>query len=347
VSTRIKYLTGPNTNAANFGIGGTDLGIVRRTGETPGNPAGFNLFVFGDTFEQFTVGGPGWRSPVALRSPSHNVAALNAGINLDSAVGGGYAQQLLPYTHNVGFSTVLPTDLWMVGSRLFMHVMVIGFGGLSDVLWTEIQYSDDFGNTWTHGGNGGRREGGEFDAMFQMLTVERGPDGWYYAISARGLARNSGAYLWRFREGDSLNRAAWEGWGWNGSNWGWGRYPSNIMPAGVTVGELNLRYVQNNWVFTYFETNTGRIVSLVLSAPNANIGAAVKKVIITNGDINLENFLPGSYLRQPYGGYLVPGSTLAEPHYVISQWNTLEGQNNWPYRSIQYKGPALTAVNPV
>lgn len=342
VSRKVKDLTGPGTSAANFGVGGTDLGIVRRT------PAGFNLYTFGDTFDQFTVGGPGWRSPVMLRSPAYNGAQLDAGVSFDTAVGGNYAKQVLPYTHNVGFSTVLPTDVWTIREYMFMHVMVIGFGGLSDVLWTEMHYSLNNGDTWQHAGSGGRREGGDFDAMFQMLTVEHDPvTGWCYAISARGLARNSGAYLWRFRDVDSTDKSKWEGWGWNGANWGWGRYPSNIMPQGVTVGELNLRKVQNNWVFTYFETNTGRIVSKVLASPNSNIAAAPSKIIVTNGNDFLEAINPGNFVRQPYGGYLIDGSTLDNPHYVVSQWNTVPGQNNWPYRSMQFEGTALTPVNPI
>lgn len=341
MATRIKYLTGPGTSAANWGVCGTDLMIPRRT------PGGFDIHVGGDSFDLCTAGGPGWRSPIALRSIANNGANLNSGVVYDSAVGGNYAMQLLPYTHGVGFSTVLPTDVWTIREYMFMSVMVIGFGGLHDVLWTEMHYSLNNGDTWQHAGNGGRREGWEFDSMFQMLTVEHDPvTGWCYAYSARGLARNSGVYLWRFRDDKSTDRTAWEGWGWNGVNWGWGRYPSNIMPAGVTVGELNLRKVQNNWIFTYFEVNTGRIVSKILANPWSAIGSAQTKVIITNGDEALENLFPGSFLRQPYGGYLLPGSTLANPHYAISQWVT-PSPGEWPYRSIQYKGPAFTPVNPI
>ena len=82
------------------------------------------------------------------------------------------------------------------------------------------------------------------------------------------------------------------------------------------------------------------------SAPNANIGAAPTKVIVTNGPEWLQQINPGNVVAQPYGGYLIPGSTLAEPHYVISQWDTVQG-DNWPYRAMQFRGPALTPVNPV
>ena len=38
-------------------------------------------------------------------------------------------------------------------------------------------------------------------------------------------------------------------------------------------------------------------------------------------------------VAQLYGGYIVPGSTLADLHLVVSQWNTA---TNWPYRAMQF-----------
>jgi hypothetical protein len=347
MSTRVKLLTGPGTSAEQWGMNATDLGIVRRTGKTPENPAGFNLYTFGDTFDQY-VGGPGWRSPVSLRSPAYSAAQLNSGINFDSAVGGGRAKQVLPYEHGVGFSTVLPTDLWQIREYLFMHVMVIGFNGLDDVLWTEMHYSLNHGDTWAHAGDGGKRGGNEHAGMFRMFTCEwDAATGWCYAMTSGGLARNKGVFLWRFRDHQSTDKAAWESWGYANGSWGWGKAPSNIMPQGVTVGELNLRKVQGQWLFTYFETAPqSRIVTKVLTAPNANIAAAPTYTIVTNTAWELDWYNQNNTLPQLYGGYLVDGSTLDEPHYVVSQWRN-PSPSNWPYRSVQFKGPKLNPVNPV
>ena len=38
-------------------------------------------------------------------------------------------------------------------------------------------------------------------------------------------------------------------------------------------------------------------------------------------------------VAQPYGGYLVPGSTLQDLHLIVSQWNTT---TNWPYHAMQF-----------
>ena len=347
MSTRVKLLTGPGTSAEQWGMNATDLGIVRRVGQGPGVP-GFNLYVFGDTFDQ-AVGGSGWRSPVALRSPAYKAAGLNAGVNFDSAVGGGYAKQLLPYQHGVGFSTVLPTDVLRVGgNRLFMHCMVIGFGGLDDVLWTETHESTDNGDNWRHIGNSGRREGGEWGGLFRMLTWE-----WdettdtVYIMTSGGLARNKGVILWRAPAATVWNKDTWQAWGFANGSWNWGNYPTNIMPNGTTVGELNLRKVQGQWLFTYFETAPqSRIVTRVLTAPNANIGAAPAYTIVTNAPWELEWWNKNNTLPQLYGGYLVDGSTLDEPHYVVSQWRN-PSPSNWPYRSVQFKGPKLNPVNPI
>ena len=55
-------LTGTLTSSGQFGVGGTDLGIPVR------QPNGQIAYIFGDTFDQDMAGGPGWRSPVLLRS---------------------------------------------------------------------------------------------------------------------------------------------------------------------------------------------------------------------------------------------------------------------------------------
>ena len=38
-------------------------------------------------------------------------------------------------------------------------------------------------------------------------------------------------------------------------------------------------------------------------------------------------------VAQLYGGYILPGSTRADLHLMVSQWNT---DTNWPYRTMQF-----------
>ena len=39
-------------------------------------------------------------------------------------------------------------------------------------------------------------------------------------------------------------------------------------------------------------------------------------------------------VAQLYGGYVIPGSTWADLHLVVSQWNT---RTNWPYKSMHFR----------
>src|SRR3954471_2872782 len=87
-TVKIADLTGPGSSAEKFGVGGTDLGIAVALAD------GRTGFVFGDTFDECRAGGPGWRSPVMLRSNDTSLQTLNDGITFDDAVGGDYARQL-------------------------------------------------------------------------------------------------------------------------------------------------------------------------------------------------------------------------------------------------------------
>src|SRR5690349_15802803 len=100
MTRKIRDLTGPGTSAGQWGVGGTDLGIPVR------QPDGQIAYIFGDTFENDGVGGPGWRSPVLLRSAPGGLAA---GIEFTGAAGGAYAKQILDYEHNDEYSTWLPS----------------------------------------------------------------------------------------------------------------------------------------------------------------------------------------------------------------------------------------------
>lgn len=328
---RIGPVTGPGTSAVQFGVGGTDLGICRRL---PNGKIGvFN----GDTFEQFTVGGPGWRSPIMLRS-STAPENLGGGLVFDGAAGGEYAKQLWPYIHdgapwtNGGFSTVLPTDALTIGGRVYLHVMVTR--GLGNELWSEIQYSDDNGETWVHGGESAVWDASEYGGMRTHLTWDAPGDGYVYAITTGGLRRDKNALLWRVREADVLDRSKWEGWGWNGVDWGWNREPSWIFPSGFKFGEMNLRYVEGYWVLAFFDAGGGRVGMRTVRKITDNWHTARDLTLVRNTLWGLEFLNRNGTLAQPYGGYIVPGSTLDDMHVLISQWNT---SSNWPYHIVQFR----------
>ena len=168
-TVKVADLTGPGSSAEKFGVGGTDLGIAVALAD------GRTGFIFGDTFDDCRAGGPGWRSPVMLRSHDTSLRRLNDGITFHDAVGGDYARQLWDYAHDGppwkggGYSTVLPADAITIDGRLYLFAMVNR--GLHNVLWTEINYSDDCGDTWHGAGPDARRLGSHNDGHQQLVDL--------------------------------------------------------------------------------------------------------------------------------------------------------------------------------
>ncbi|MGW5152171.1 DUF4185 domain-containing protein, partial [Rhodococcus koreensis] len=171
-----------------FDIGGTDLGIPFRM------PNGQIGFLLGDTFAgtQPQVGGPNWRSPMLLRSTTHDVTTP---ITFASAARG--ARQLWDYVHdNPEYSTILPCDAITIGTRIYLWVMVTK--GLGNEKWCEIRYSDDLGENWTD--TGVKWSTSVYGGKRTMVTWEKGGDGFVYIISTGGLTRNKNAILHRVPE---------------------------------------------------------------------------------------------------------------------------------------------------
>ena len=312
---KIRDLTGPGTSAEQFGVGGTDLGIPVR------QPNGKIAYIFGDTFEQNTVGGPGWRSPVLLRSEPGNLAK---GISFTSAAGGTYAKQILSYSHSSAeYSTWLPSDAITIGSRMYLHYMVNQ--GLGNVRWSQIAYSDDNGENWTL--SGARWEGNENWNLRQLWTWERGDDGYVYTLST-SFTRNDPIILHRVPENKLLDKTAYEPWGYKDGQWAWGNPATPVL--GGKFGEMCLRRVENKWVLSWFNAGDYDITIKVFDSPTSNLHTATTYKPIKGGAWGFES---DTKVAQLYGGYIHPDSTLHELHLIVSQWNT---GTNWPYRSMQF-----------
>jgi hypothetical protein len=305
---KVKDLTGTATSSGQFGVGGTDLGIAVR------QPNGKIAYIFGDTFEQDGVGGPGWRSPVLLRSePGFD----GNGIDFTGAAGGQYAKQILNYSHANG-TTWLPSDAITIGNRMYLHFIVNQ--GLGNVQWTGIAYSDDNGENWTV--SNARWEAGENGDLRQLWTWERGCDG--YVI-----------ILHRVPEGQILDHNAYEPWGWNGFQWGWGT-PASVVLEGA-FGEMSLRRVEHKWVLAWFNAGQYELTIKVFDRPTSNLYEAATYHPIRGTDWCGQS---DTAVAQLYGGYIHPDSTLHNLHLIVSQWNTGSGTchtvQNWPYRAMEF-----------
>lgn len=318
---KVKDLTGPG-HTDDFGIGGTDLGAATTA------PDGRIVAVFGDTFEKPTVGGRGWRSPVVLFG---DPASVPTGLVWTGSAGPGrYAHQVVTYKHRRRWDgchvvTVLPTDLLRLGDALYLHVMVCR--ELGHVWWTELYRSRDNGVTWET--TGCRWPGDHHDGLFQMLTWERGGDGWVYAFST-GFQRQHGLVLHRVPEDALTTPSAWQPWGFDEDGWGWGKRPTVALPG--RYGELSLRRVEGNWMLVVFDDGAYRMDVLALDSPLADLHVAPRATVLRGCSWADEDHAAGR-VAQLYGGYILPGSTWASLQLVVSQWNT---GTNWPYHAMQF-----------
>jgi hypothetical protein len=333
-AVKVTDLTGPGCSEF-WGIGGTDLGAPTLTED------GRLLLVFGDTFDQFEAGGPGWRSPTALFADPDS---LTRGLRWTGAAPGAdgsdtRAGQLVPQPHNTrirGFhvTTQLPSDVVRLGDVLYLQVM--GCQGLGNVHFTELYESRDNGRTWSS--TGCWWPGDHWNGWFQNLTWCPGDDGYLYCVSS-GFQRDKGLMLSRVRVKQLTDPDAWEPWGWTPTGgWAWGNPPGVVLPG--AFGEQCLRRIDDRWVLSVFDAGHYRIDVRLLLSPTADMTAAPVNTVAQGVAWGREDHIRGQ-VAQLYGGYLLPGSRLDDVHLVISQWNT--GPANTPYRSMQFHVD-LTAV---
>jgi hypothetical protein len=325
-AVKVKNLTGPG-HTDRFHVGGTDLGATATA------PDGRLVSVFGDTFANAGVGGPGWRSPVVLFG---DPATVRTGVHWTGSAGRGEpARQVVRYLHHGirrwrtrlrRVTTVLPTDLITIGDEMFLHVMVCR--ELGNVRWTELHRSVDNGVTWRP--TGARFRADRHDGLFQMLTWERGGDGWVYAFTT-GFQRQHGLLLHRVPEDRITAPDAWETWGLADGSWGWGNPPTVVLPG--RFGELSLRRVEGRWMLAVFDDGNYRMDVLAPASPTADLHRAPRATVLDGCGWDAEDHAAGR-VAQLYGGYILPGSTWAELHLVVSQWNTT---TNWPYRAMQFR----------
>lgn len=316
---KIKNLTGPD-ESGRFGTPWTDLGIPVRC------PDDSMLFVGGDSF-----GGPDvdaqqdWRAPVGLRSGSSALEALT----IDGAVGGDHAGGLVEKdSHPAGLpddATAIPSDVFRVGDRLYMHLMrgVIYRTERSD-LWT----STDNGNTWKCLC---QWPGDLYGGQFQQKTYAVADDGFCYVLSSVFNRKTpTGLLLHRVNQLAIGRSDAYEPWGFVDGVWDWGNPPTTIL-GWRFLGEICFRAIDGKYAFTFLDNANATIRCQVFDTPLADLTKTPEQTMIVNGTPET-----GAVVRRPYGGFIIPGSTLDDFHIVVSQW--FDKVN---YRVMQYQVSGL------
>ena len=325
-------ITGPGITDK-WGVTCTDLGVCAVA------PNGKLLSVFGDTFSGASVGQGDWRAPVALIGTGDT----NHRIRYESAGGANpnYAQQLWPYVHDGapwnqgGISTIIPSDVLVVGQTLYLHAIVNrGFG---NVIWSGIWTSTDNGVKWQEMGAKATFPAALYNGYAQLWSWDYNPDdGWVYIVST-GFQRDKGIILRRVQPGDIGDMTRYSGWGWANSQWAWDNVPTPITPPAETWGELTLRRLDTGkWIMGGFLSSGYALGYRTIDSPTADLYEADVQTPVTGTTWDAQN-LANNRVAQLYGGYVLPGSQLDIPGgvgLVVSQWDTATG---WPYRTMQFK----------
>ena len=306
--------------SAHTGFREGDLGIM-----APLTNSDEFALVFGDSFRtSITKGKHQWLSPVGVVAKRNEdgfieiVRPLNAGERVENLVTYYRADNL----------TLIPSDVINIDGTLYMQGM--WNQGIGNVLRTQIWKSTNNGKTWQSVAVTGADY---IDGMGDLLTWEKGQDGYIYVMSTR-FKREDSVFLSRFKPEDIGDRYKWELY--NASTGEWGNVASPILDSGVQAGEMNLRYIDGHWVLVMFNQKTLSIEVRISDTLDQDWSTVPVAVIAQNGPWSARQ-TPENW-SQPYGGYIVPGSTIDNMDIVVSQWKT---DDNSRYMSTQFNVKGL------
>jgi hypothetical protein len=331
----VKRLTGADmpTNQR-WQVAGTDLGIpyVLENGSIG--------YLFGDTFNTPWPEGPplpnDWRAPVMLRSNIDPSAP--GGIVFDSAAGvggNGRAPEVMLNGHNgpgidgIWEVTVIPNDgisFPETGRQLISYMSIANWNSVGGAQWKTnyagLAYSDngnDFIRTNLQWSNNAQNAD-----PFQMWTMQRW-NNYVYVFSVRSGRQNGPMMLRRVPWDQMFTPTAYEGWGFDGSNWGWNRPCTPILNG--RFGEPSVRRLNDGtWVMAYLNCATGNIVTRTASGPD-QVWSDEKIQVTSNQEPNL------------YGGFIHPwsGTGPSELSLMVSRWSSSGGRST-AYHVSQYAG---------
>lgn len=272
--------------------------------------------IFGDSFRGRYLGEGEWMSPVgAVAEMVDGKITLKRPLN-----GGDRVEQLINYQHNDRGLTLLPSDVINVDGTLYMQAM--WNEGVGNVLSTEIWKSTDSGKTWS---SVTRLPANYMGGMGNLISWERGADGWIYMVSSQ-FKRADNVYLSRFHPTDFGHPERWEHY----DRGVWGANYSPILNA--RAGEMSLRLIEGRWVLAMFNAGSASIEVRISDRIDRDWNELKPAHVVAGWDgwnvtQNENNF------TQLYGGYIVPGSTIANMDIVVSQWNTTTHRR---YNSTQF-----------
>ncbi|CQD05672.1 hypothetical protein BN000_01111 [Mycobacterium europaeum] len=308
------------------GIGAADLGEIV---EVPGQPGKF-LAIFGDSFAGNKVGeGLHYRS-VAVPVTFDADGRPHFGAPLTGAKDSGHELFTMPdEAVKAGIDDTLPAGTITLGNKTYM--MVTGTkGDLQPVGSWLVEVNGDPGKGWTMVPGSFRPAA---DAPTQVSGY-KGSDGKVY-IAADSFDRSRGVTVYRADPDKVFDRNSWQPWTGNA----WGQAGQHAAPVTTDrYGELSFREIGGKPVLSGFNVDAqgGRMEVRVGPDPTGIFGNVPTTIVAQNGDPGAPKFLP-----QPYGGYIMPGSTLDDMKILVSQWNTAKDANGLaigtPYQTREFQ----------
>lgn len=326
------------------GIRAADLGEVITL------PNGKKVAIFGDSYGNPAVGGPGnphypsVAVPVTFDKngkphfgPPLTGTNLNSGLPNESP-GPNTLFPLPKEALAAGANNALPAGSVTIGNDTYM--MVVGTNtneGLNPKggSWLVKVTNDPAGGwqpvagsyePWKPNGDPGPGHapvGTNSSSPPTQISGYQGNDGKVY-IAADAFDRSQGVSMYRVDPADITDRSAWQPYNPADNTWGPAGQPATatITPPGQNWGEISFREVDGKPVLsgTNFhsgdgDTNVPAVEVHVGDIPTTVVSPGVPPTVVMSNEANSPNFVPA-----PYGGYILPGSTLDNLSLFGSQW---------------------------
>ncbi|WP_308170609.1 DUF4185 domain-containing protein [[Mycobacterium] fortunisiensis] len=304
------------------------------------------MAIFGDSYANPAVGGPGNAHYPSVAVPvtfdkngKPHFGPPLTGTNLNSGLPNESPgpNTLFPLPEEAiaaGANNALPAGSVTVGKDTYM--MVVGTNtheGLNPKggSWLVKVTNDPAGGwqpvagsyeKWTPNGDPGPGHapvGTNTSSPPTQISGYQGTDGKVY-IAADAFDRSQGVSMYRVDPADITDRSAWQPYNPAENTWGAAGQPATtaITPPGQTWGELSFREVDGRPVLAGPNFHDGNPENFTVEV---HVGDSPTSVIGANPTVAMSN-VPGSpnFVPGPYGGYILPGSTLTDLGVFGSQW---------------------------
>lgn len=306
------------------GLGAVDLGEVVQL------PNGQLVAVFGDSFSGNKVGEGTHYHSVAVPVSFDPQGRVQFGTPYNIGKPGQKALfELHPdIPKDTGNNTLPAGSIRMADGTTYMMVASNRMGeGMAPVggSWF-VEVTDNPAQGWNITNNSYQQwDPSTLTGGLSQISGYQAADGYVY-IAGDSFDRSQPVTMYRVDAEHVTNRDSWQPW--TGNDWGTpGQQP--VAVSDQRFGELSLRPVDGHPVLSGFNAGTGNVeVNVGAGNPEQVFSQPLRDPIVVAQ--THDRAQPSTFVWQPYGGYILPNSTLSSLDLFISQWNTLNNENGVP-----------------